>query len=406
MARSVCRRRHAWMEVRRSVSSDTEIDRRMGAIGGVEFDGHRFINRELSWLAFNDRVLQLAEEPGIPLLERVKFCAIASTNLDEFFQVRVAALKDQVAAGIDEPDARRASASQQLAEIAESAPASSSPTRRRSFLDELAAGAGRVAASRSCSWAELDDADHKRLVEIYEQRIFPVLTPLAVDPSHPFPYISNLALSLAAMVADPDTRRAPLRPGQGADRLPAAGRTSTAPGSCPSSRSSPPSCSQLFVGMVVEERAAFRVTRNADLTLEDEDADDLLAAVEMELRRRRFDRAVRLEVPQSDQRRDARAAGARARASSTPTCTGSAARSTSTCLLQLHGLDRAEPEGRAVAAGHGRPHRRRRGSGPQHLLGHPRAGDCWCTTRTRASPAAPRTSSPRRPTTRGCRASR
>ncbi len=149
--------------------------------------------RELSWLAFNDRVLQLASERGMPLLERAKFCAITTTNLDEFFQVRVAALKDQVAAGIEEPTADGLSATQQLAEINERAGAARRPPGDRS--------------SSSSSCRTLADAGHRhrQLVrprrvrpeapdEVYEQRIFPVLTPLAVDPSHPFPYISNLAL--------------------------------------------------------------------------------------------------------------------------------------------------------------------------------------------------------------------
>ena len=179
----------------------------------------RFVNRELTWLAFDDRVLQLASERGIPLLERAKFCAITTSNLDEFFQVRVAALKDQVAAGVEEPTPDGRTASQQLAAIAERTH-ELVDRQGRVFLDELVpelADAG-IAIVR---WDDLDAVDRKRMTGVYEQRIFPVLTPLAVDPSHPFPYISELSLSVAAMVADPDPRRRPpLRPGQGADGLP------------------------------------------------------------------------------------------------------------------------------------------------------------------------------------------
>ncbi len=258
----------------------------------------RFINRELSWLAFNDRVLQLASEPGIPLLERGKFCAITTTNLDEFFQVRVAALQDQVAGGLSEPTADGRTAAQQLAEIADRA---HELVARQSevYLDELvpelsAAGVAIV------GWDDLDETDRKRMTELYEQRIFPVLTPLAVDPSHPFPYISNLALSIAAMVADPDP--------ESDDRRFARVKVPTVfPRlvEVDESRFIPVEdvmlahLHTLFAGMVIEEAATFRVTRNADLTLEDEEAEDLLEALEMELRRRRFNKAVRLEVSES-----------------------------------------------------------------------------------------------------------
>ncbi|MGH9272447.1 MAG: polyphosphate kinase 1 [Ilumatobacteraceae bacterium] len=256
--------------------------------------GHRFINRELSWLAFDDRVLQLAEESGIPLLERAKFCAITSSNLDEFFQVRVAALKDQIAAGIEEPTLDGRSATHQLAEIAERAGALVDH-QERVYLDQLVpelADAGVAIVS----WSDLDAADQKRLGEVYEQRIFPVLTPLAVDPSHPFPYISNLALSIAVMVDDPDIendqRFARVKVPTVFPRLVEVDRHRY----LPVEDLIIAHLHTLFVGMTIVEAASFRVTRNADLTLEEEEADDLLEAVEVELRRRRFNRAVRLEV--------------------------------------------------------------------------------------------------------------
>ena len=253
----------------------------------------RFTNRELSWLQFNERVLELAGEPGIPLLERAKFCAIASTNLDEFFQVRVAALKDQVVAGIDRPSPDGRTPAQTLAEIGH---------RVLEFVDgvdtvfvdqlvpELAAADIAI-----ISWADVTDDERAELDDWFDERVFPVLTPLAVDPGHPFPYISDLALSLAVNVADPDTgdrRFARLKVPRLFPRL-----VQVAPGRfLPVEQLIAAKLDRLFVGMIVEDWAPFRVSRNADLTLEEEEADDLLEAVEMELRRRRFNKAVRLEV--------------------------------------------------------------------------------------------------------------
>src|SRR3712207_5049471 len=155
----------------------------------------RFINRELSWIDFDDRVLTLATEPGIPLLERAKFCAITSSNLDEFFQIRVAALKDQVAARIEEPTPDGRTAARQLTEIAQRVRrlvARQDAVFRDQLVPELAAAGAAIV-----SWDQLSVADQKVLTELYDERVFPVLTPLAVDPSHPFPYISDLALSIA-----------------------------------------------------------------------------------------------------------------------------------------------------------------------------------------------------------------
>jgi polyphosphate kinase len=257
---------------------------------------HRLLNRELSWLDFDDRVLALATEPGIPLLERAKFCAIASNNLDEFFQVRVGALKDQIAAGIEEhsPDGR--SPAQQLAAIGTRA-AELVERQERVFLDDLCPQLA-AAGVQIVAWDDLSAADRAAMSGYYEQRIFPVLTPLSVDPGHPFPYISDLALSIAAHVTDPETGdrrfvrlKVPklfprLVPVDGSRFLPAEQLIGA-------------HLHTLFAGMVVEDWTTFRVTRNADLTLEEEEADDLLEAVEMELRRRRFNRPVRLEVHRS-----------------------------------------------------------------------------------------------------------
>ncbi len=261
----------------------------------VAFD-ERFLNRELSWLDFNDRVLSLASEPGIPLLERAKFCAICSINLDEFFQVRVAALKDQIAAGIDDPSPDGRTPAQQLVEIGECV--ERLIDRQESiFVDELLP-ALTASGVRIVSWADLGTNDRKLMSAFYDERIFPVLTPLAVDPGHPFPYISNLALSIAANVADPETgerRFVRLKVPNVFPRLVALDEGRFLPAEELIAAHLP----TLFVGMIVEEWAVFRVTRNADLTLEEEEADDLLEAVEFELRRRRFNRPVRLEVQDS-----------------------------------------------------------------------------------------------------------
>ncbi len=253
----------------------------------------RVLNRELSWLDFNARVLELAAEPGIPLLERAKFCAIFSTNLDEFFQVRVAALRDQVAAGLEDATWDGRTPLQQLVEIT-SRVADMLVRHEDIFADELVPALSAEGVD-IVSWAELGEADRAAMTTYYDERIFPVLTPLAVDPGHPFPYISDLALSIAAHVADPVTaehRFVRLKVPNVFPRLIAVGDGRFVP----AEQVIGAHLHTLFVGMVVEEWAAFRVTRNADLTLEEEEADDLLEAVELELRKRRFNKAIRLEV--------------------------------------------------------------------------------------------------------------
>ena len=257
-------------------------------------DAPRYLNRELSWLDFNERVLALAADDTVPLLERAKFLAIFSENLDEFFQVRVAGLKEQVTAGLGvaSPDGR--TPGQQLIEVRERAEVLVE-RQLQIFLDEVAPAlaANGVRLSR---WDDLDDDDEKFLVETFEQRIFPVLTPLAVDPGHPFPYISNLSLNLAVLLRDPvggDRRFARVKV---PDLLPRFVVMPDGERFVPLEQVIAAHLGQLFPGMEVESTATFRVSRNADLTLEEEEAEDLLAAVEVELRRRQFGRAVRLEI--------------------------------------------------------------------------------------------------------------
>ena len=257
-------------------------------------DQQRFLNRELSWLDFNARVLAQAEDERVPLLERAKFLAIFSQNLDEFFQVRVAGLKDQVAAGIHTttPDGR--TPAQQLLEIRDGVEGLIQRCQR-AFLEVVAPAlsAGGVTFS---SWDELDEDDRKYLVEVFEDHIFPVLTPLAVDPGHPFPYISDLSLNLALMVRNPLTGETRFARVKVPSLLPRFVVMPDGERFVPLEQVIAEHLELLFPGMVVDSHEPFRVTRNADLTVEEEEADDLLAAVEMELRRRRFGGAVRLEI--------------------------------------------------------------------------------------------------------------
>ena len=253
-----------------------------------------FFNRELSWLAFNARVLRLAADPEVPLLERVRFLAIFSNNLDEFFQVRVSGLDDRVAAGITEPDHDGRTAAEQLEQIHQVV------TRLCAEQQELYDTRIRPALARAgvhlLSWDDLDDADRAAMREHFEQRVFPVLTPLAVDPGHPFPFISDLSVNLAVMMRDPDDGADRFARVKVPDTLNRWVRIGDRPRFVALEEVIAAHLDRLFPGMELREHHVFRVTRNADFTLEDEEAEDLLAAVEMELRRRRFQRVVRLEV--------------------------------------------------------------------------------------------------------------
>jgi polyphosphate kinase len=254
----------------------------------------RFLNRELSWLDFDARVLALASNPDVPLLERAKFVAIFSQNLDEFFQVRIAGLKDQVAAGLGKQTADGRTAAQQLREIRERL-SSLVATAEGVFLNDLVpelAAVGIVFSSHD----DLDDDDRAYLDTVFEERIFPVLTPLAVDPGHPFPYISDLSLNLAVVVNDPVTGEHRFARVKIPNLLPRFVVMPDGERFIPLEQVIASHLDVLFPGMEPGTHYAFRVTRNADLTVEEEDADDLLETIELELRRRRFGRAVRLEI--------------------------------------------------------------------------------------------------------------
>ena len=255
----------------------------------------RYINRELSWLDFNSRVLCLAEDRATPVLERAKFLAIVSQNLDEFFQVRVAGLKEQLEAGVHATAPDLLSPAEQLERVRERALAL--VTRQAALFQSEVAPLLRESGIRIVGVEELDRGEREWLSRLFEESIFPVLTPLAVDPAHPFPYISNLSLNLAVLVRDSPRRTTRFARVKVPPLLP---RFTALPGGerfVPLEQVISAHLNTLFPGMKVVAHHPFRVTRNADLDLEEDEADDLLAAIETELRRnRRRADVVRLEV--------------------------------------------------------------------------------------------------------------
>ena len=254
----------------------------------------RFANRELSWLDFADRLLDLAADGREPLLERVRFLAIFAEGLDEFFQVRVAGLEDQVAAGLRarSPDGR--SPGDQLRAITERVTAL--VDRQSGVFADMVLPSLTAAGIELSDWHQLDEADRHHLDEVYQRAIFPVLTPLAVDPGHPFPYISNLCLNLVVRVVDPRTDEQRIARVKVPPLLPRFVVLPDARRIVPVEQVIAAHLDSLFPSMTVAEHHVFRVTRNADLSVDEDDAQDLLAAVELELHRRRFGQAVRLEV--------------------------------------------------------------------------------------------------------------
>ena len=275
-----------------------QLEDLVDAEGDDEASGQpRLLNRELSWLDFNERVLALAEDPNVPLLERAKFLAIFEQNLDEFHMVRVAGLKDQLAAGLGSTAPDGTSPAEQLRAIRDKV-ADLTARVSKTFLGDVAPGLDAVGI-RLSDWESLDDDDREHLVGVFEEQIFPVLTPLAVDPGHPFPYISNLSLNLALIVRDPPSGQRRFARVKVPPLLPRFVVMPDGERFVPLEQVIAAHLDVLFPGMEIECHYPFRVIRNADLTLEEEEADDLLAAVEMELRRRRFGKAVRLEIDSS-----------------------------------------------------------------------------------------------------------
>jgi polyphosphate kinase len=254
----------------------------------------RYLNRELSWLDFNARVLALAEDPALPLLERAKFLAIFSQNLDEFFQVRVSALKEQIDSGLRITSPDGLDQIEQLHVIR--ARVDQLVTRQAAVFTKEIAPALEQAAIRFSSWDDLDKSDRSHLTAVFEERIFPVLTPLAVDPAHPFPYISNLSLNLAIVVRDPALDEDRFARVKVPPLLPRFVALPDGERFVPLEQVIAAHLDALFPGMQVLGHHVFRVTRDADFELSDE-SEDLLSAIEVVLQQRtKFGRSVRLEV--------------------------------------------------------------------------------------------------------------
>jgi polyphosphate kinase len=255
----------------------------------------RFLNRELSWLAFDRRVLALAADPALPLLERVKFLAIFGSNLDEFFQVRVAGLKEQLAAGVGASSPDERTPEEQLAGIR----AEVQPLVREAceLFDKELRPALAEQGIRICDWETLQEEACAHLGRVFEREIFPVLTPLAVDPAHPFPHISNLSLNLAVLVRDPTTREQRFARVKVPALFPRLLPLPSGTHFVPIEQVIAAHLDALFPGMQVVSHHAFRVTRDADIPLEESEAEDLLEALEVGLRwRQRASGAVRLEI--------------------------------------------------------------------------------------------------------------
>ncbi|MFT4185911.1 MAG: RNA degradosome polyphosphate kinase [Micrococcaceae bacterium] len=270
-----------------------------------DFGLDRFLEREMSWLAFNKRVLELAEDETLPLLERANFLAIFASNLDEFFMVRVAGLKRRIATGIAVPAANGEAPEVIYENILTTA--HELQKRHAAVFREDIHPKMTAEGIQLVTWDELNKTDQKKLKDYFNTKLFPVLTPLAVDPAHPFPYISGLSLNMAILLRNPATgtrRFARLKvpteisriipvddPGQPTKDKPRRYMTME--------DVIAHHLDVLFPGMEVVEKHIFRVTRNEDVSVEEDDAENLLKALEKELLRRKFGPPVRLEVPDS-----------------------------------------------------------------------------------------------------------
>lgn len=259
-----------------------------------QFDPDRFINRELSWLDFNRRVLALTQRPDIPLLEKAKFLAIWASNLDEFFQVRVAGLKEQVAQGVGFTPPDGMTPTQQLAAIRKEVSVQYEVISKQ-FLSEMAPALASEGIVFS-DYSTLEPEDREFLDNQFRELVYPVVTPLAVDPSHPFPYISNLSLNLAIFVRNPDTGITKFARVKVPPILPRFVVLPDGERFVPLEEVIASHLDSLFPGMEVLGHHVFRVTRNADLEIEEDEGGDLLMAIESELTQQRFGRVVRLEV--------------------------------------------------------------------------------------------------------------
>ncbi|NLA64778.1 MAG: RNA degradosome polyphosphate kinase [Leucobacter sp.] len=269
------------------------------AAAASDLPADRYIDRELSWLAFNQRVLELAEDPAIPVLERANFLAIFASNLDEFFMVRVAGLKRRILTGLAVPTNVGRSPTELLAHINRTA--YKLQLRHARCWNEQVQPALENAGIRFVGWDTLDDADRQILTEYYEQHIYPVLMPLAVDPAHPFPYISGRALNLSIRVRNPRTEKvefARLKVPQMIPRYVQVDQRESAENVrfIALEELIANQLGRLFPGMEVVDHHLFRVTRNEDVVIEEDETENLIQALEQELLRRRFGPPIRLEI--------------------------------------------------------------------------------------------------------------
>jgi len=256
----------------------------------------RLIDRELSWLAFNERVLELAEDASIPLLERCRFLAIFSSNLDDFFMIRVASVKRKLGGGVTKKNTAGFTPAELMAEISKKTQeliARQTKCFQTDILPKLAQNGIEIT-----DWESLTEDEKSYINKIFTNKIFPVLTPLAVDPSHPFPYISGLSLNLAVLVKQPETNEELFARVKVPASLPRFIETAEFAGTkfIPLEKVIIANLHQLFPGMEIEDYYTFRITRNADLELEEEESENLLESMEQELLRRKFGPPVRLEV--------------------------------------------------------------------------------------------------------------
>ena len=265
----------------------------------------RFLDREISWLQFNERVLQLAADENVPLLERCRYLAIFTSNLDEFFMVRVAGLKRRIATGIAVRSASGLEPREVLDQIGHVAHELMSMQAR--VYGEQVRPALEAEGITIVRWDELAEEERQRLGTVFRSRLFPVLTPLAVDPAHPFPYISGLSLNLAVVLVNPRTGKEHFARVKVPEVLPRLLRVEAGPEDdvladmydtrfVPLEDVIAANLGHLFPGMEIREHFTFRVTRNEDLEVEEDDNENLLTALERELTRRRFGPPVRLEV--------------------------------------------------------------------------------------------------------------
>lgn len=290
-------------QIAEHIAENDNNDRRVDQEGEAPLPKDRFFDRELSWLKFNQRVLECAENEDMPLLERANFAAIFASNLDEFFMVRVAGLKRRIDSGIAVPSAAGLSPRQQLRAISETAHRLQDEHAHYTIdtiLPELEKE--RIVL---LTWDKLTSSEQEHLSRYYRQQVFPVLTPLAVDPAHPFPYISGGSINLAVIVENPASGKSHFArvkiPGNLPRLVPVDDMTDEESkderyGFIAMEKLIAAHLESLFPGMIIKEARSFRVTRNEDIDVEEDDAENLLNAMEKELLRRRFGPPIRLEI--------------------------------------------------------------------------------------------------------------